>query len=82
MKKSLHTLLMAAALAGLYAGSLTLSASAEEAAKPAAPAACEKDKGDCCPAKEKAACEGKKDCGEKKDCGDKKHCEGKEEKKS
>jgi hypothetical protein len=83
MNKSTRTILMAAAVAGLYAGALTLKASAAEAGK-TAPAAGEKAKESCkgkdgCKAKE--SCKGKDTCKSadgKDTCKAKESCKGKD----
>lgn len=83
MNKSTRLVITAAALAGLYAGSLASSAQAEEKAGSAAQQE-SKDKSSCggkegCGAKEKdkASCSGKEGCGAKKDGKEKATCSAK-----
>jgi hypothetical protein len=69
MNRSTRTIIMAAAIAGLYAGSLAVKAYAEDAGK-TAPAG-EKSKDSC---KGKDGCKGKDSCKGKNDCKGKGNC--------
>lgn len=73
MKKSTRLIITAAAIAGLYAGSFAVSAHAQEAGAPAAPADAKAK--EACKAKE--SCKGKASC-ENCECGDKASCKAKE----